>query len=40
MKQLTKIELEKIKFSLRRIKVMAALLQNKELVEDNLIDVG
>lgn len=40
MKQLTKIELEKVKFSLRRIKVMAALLQNKELVEDGLIDVG
>lgn len=39
MKQLSRMEMEKVKFSLRKIKVMAALLQNKELVEDGLIDV-
>lgn len=39
MKQLSKMELETVKFSLRKIKVMAALLQNSDLVEENLIDV-
>ena len=38
MYQMTRIQMEQIKFALRRIKVLAALLQNKDLVEENLID--